>query len=123
MAMAAGILPIEPDPSDAPPFVIGIAGFAFFAAGGAMMVEGNSAARSFWAMLIVASMAGISLWIAFFGDEDKISGGIPFLPQSINAMLGKILFGFGALVTAFMVILAFRDGLRRLKKGQEGEGT
>ncbi len=123
MAVAAGVVPIEPDPGDAPPFIIGLAGFVFVAAGGAFMVDGGSAARALWSMLILASLAGIGLWVAFYGDSESISGGLPFLSQEVNAMLGKWMFGFGALITLFMVVLAFRDGMRRMKKEQAEGGT
>lgn len=123
MAIAAGVIPIEQDPADAPPFIIGLAGFVFVAAGGAFMVEGRSAARAFWSMLILASMAGIGLWVAFWGNAENISGGLPFLPQHINAMLGKFMFGLGAVITIFMVIYAFRDGVRRMKERQRNTGT
>lgn len=116
MMIAAGVVPFEGEASDAPPFVVGLAGFTFVAAGGAFLVNGGSAARAVWAMLIMACMAGIGLWVAFFGDTERISGGIPFLPQETNAAIGKVMFGLGALITLLMIGYAFKDALRRSRK-------
>ena len=103
--------------------VIGLAGFAFVAVGGALLVDAGSAARAFWAMLILSCLAGIGLWVAFFGDAARISGGLPFLPQALNATIGKVMFGLGALITLLMVGYACKDALRRKRKEADDNGT
>ena len=55
---------------------------------------------------IATRLIGVSLllialtfiWVAFFGDPRYMSGGLPFLPDDYNVLLGRTMFGLFALI-------------------------
>jgi hypothetical protein len=52
----------------------------------------------------------LSLWIAFTGQ--RVSGGLPWLPDAMNQRLGHLMFGFSGIICACLAMLAFRDATR-----------
>lgn len=38
-----------------------------------------------------------------------ITGGLPFLPDVMNSMIGRIFFGLGALITGCLAVYAFYE--------------
>lgn len=121
--LAAGVIPSDPSEFNAPPYVVALAGFVFFIAGVSMLGHAQSAWRSFCMIFLLAAMACIGLWVAFVADGGSISGGLPFLPQQVNAKLGKVVFGLGALVSSGIMILAVKDTRRRVSSGFKAQGS
>ncbi len=115
--LAAGIIPSDPAQFNAPRSVVAVAGFVFFIAGVSMFGSAQSAWRSFCMIFLLAAMAFLGLWVAFVADGTDISGGLPFLPQSVNGKLGKVIFGLGALVSLGIMIIAIKDTRRRMSSG------
>ena len=52
----------------------------------------------------------LSFWIAFTGQ--RVSGGLPWLPDAMNQRLGHVLFAFSGVICACLAMLAFRDATR-----------
>lgn len=63
--------------------------------------------RSFLGGLICLSLSIIGCWIAFYGGD--IQGGIPFIAEATNQVIGRIVFGIGAVITGLISIVAFRE--------------
>lgn len=72
--------------------------------------------RSFLGGIICLSLSIIGFWIAFYGDIENIQGGIPFIAEAANLVIGRIVFGFGAVVTGWLAVVAFRE---LLNKGED----
>ncbi len=63
--------------------------------------------RSFLGGVICLSLSLIGFWVAFYGED--IQGGIPFIAETANQVIGKVVFGTGALITGLLAIVAFRE--------------
>src|ERR1043166_1336533 len=74
----------------------------------------TAATGRFSAMLAGLACLGFSFLALFAAfTHDKLSGGLPFIPEGWNRMLGYALFGFGALITGAMAIYFFVRAMRR----------
>ena len=63
--------------------------------------------RSFFGGVICLSFFIIGFWIAFYGED--IQGGIPFIAETTNQMIGRVVFGIGAVISGLISIVAFRE--------------
>lgn len=63
--------------------------------------------RSLLGGVICLSLSIIGFWVAFYGED--IQGGIPFIAEVTNQMIGRTVFGFGALITGLLAVVAFRE--------------
>lgn len=115
--LAAGILPSQPGDFNAPPYIVALAGFVFFISGVSLLGRAQSAWRSFCMIFLLATMSFLGLWVAFLADGVDISGGLPFLPQAVNAKLGRIIFGLGAFISFGIMLIAIKDTLWRMGSG------
>jgi len=52
-------------------------------------------------------LSGIGFYVLF--SEEKLQGGIPFIPEVINTAIGMSLIAFGAVLTALMGVYAFYE--------------
>jgi hypothetical protein len=66
--------------------------------------------------LICVSLASIGLYVAIFGGE--ISGGILFAPKDFNQAFGRLMFGFGGLLTLGLGFWAFADARRMFRESR-----
>lgn len=83
---------------NAPLWVIGVSGFAFFLTGIMIFLGEQSKYNNLLAALLMAAMGTIGCWVAFFGMGDGFSGGVPFLSTDLNLSLARLLFGFGGIL-------------------------
>lgn len=52
--------------------------------------------------------AGVfALYIAISGQ--RVAGGLPFIPDAWNQMMGRVMFAAGGVATLGIAVLAFRD--------------
>jgi hypothetical protein len=68
-------------------------------------------------LLICAGLAAIGSWVAFGPGPRVFSGtGMTFMSKGANELIGRIVFGFGAVVT-WLILLAFAvTGARKLRR-------
>jgi len=77
-------------------------------------VNGNQKAGVFSSLMggiICTVLSALGFYVAFWGDA--ISGGIPFLPGGVNTLIGRLMFGGGAFITALLALYAFSELIRR----------
>ncbi len=99
LAVAAGLITLDPQSVHAPRWVIGLIGLVFLSGGIAVVAPaGNGIVRRLAAATIVIGMGAASAWVALFGSGDHMSGGLWFLPHYINVGIGRVMFGLGALM-------------------------
>ena len=77
-----------------------------------VLVGRKSRINSLFAAIMCLGFSAVGFWVAIASDPDSISGGLPFVPQPVNAAIGKGLFGVGALITLGIAIYAFREWQR-----------
>ncbi len=119
MALAAGFIPSAPEDFNAPQWVVGLGGVIFGAGGVAMLFQKNGRIGAVMAAIILLSFAIMGLWVAFAGNSEDISGGLPFLSHAVNAKMGRWIFGLGAVVSLRISYIAIKDALRRNAESNE----
>jgi len=63
--------------------------------------------RSLLGGVICLSLSLIGFWAAFYGED--IQGGIPFIAEAANQLIGRVVFGIGAVMTGLLAVVAFRE--------------
>jgi hypothetical protein len=144
VAGASGLFGHQLHTTDGTPQWVGIFAGAIFLAGGlAVMLQSLPAAKPMpdgslspdaprWvqgaslalALFIVGSFAAIFLWIAFGPGERHFSGGASFggihatgdFSGHANEMIGRVMFGAGAVLACVMFIAFLISGARRLMR-------
>ena len=111
MLAALGILPLDESKLHAPRLILGVAGLAFAAAGGATIFHRNKRLNALFAAIILACFARIGLWATLTSNTDNLSGGIPFVPKEINVFIGKGVFGFGVLCSFAIMLYALKQAI------------
>ena len=95
--------------SDASPWVLSLCGVVF-SVGGFMVLAGpTSKLTSLGAAIVCTCFGVLGVWAVFFSPPESLSGGIPFLSQSVNAVLGKWMFAIGSIISFTIVVYAFRE--------------
>ena len=131
-----GVVPMRPRPGDGPLWIASAAGIAFMLAGLSIAVgavhgvseTGEPPKDSGWWMrlfytvigvVIAASLASIGSWVAFAPGPRTFSGtGLFLLSPEASAMAGRIVFGFGAVLTWLVTIAIAVSGARKLISGK-----
>ena len=136
MSIGLGLLPVPGGPRNlhGPLWIVLLAGLTFFLAGVAVLIQviGRAnesgelpAAAPFWirvvqyliGVAIFASFAMIGSWIALLGDGKQFSGSFLLFGASINEILARTAFGFGAIICWFGTIAFAVVGARKLRTG------
>jgi hypothetical protein len=141
MIVLVGFGILRPDPRDihAPLWVIGCAGFAFMLAGASVAIgalsketqaDGSLPASAplplrilqyLMGLGIVSTLAMIGSWVAI-GSDGKFRSSASFFGVTVSGlsseMLGRMMFGLGAGLCWLMLIMAARQGWRKLFPAQ-----
>lgn len=88
-----------------------IAASVFALVGLQLVTAATGRLSALMAGLACLGFSSLGLFATF--THDKLSGGIPFIPEAWNQTLGHALFGFGALITGVMAIYFFVRAMRR----------
>lgn len=78
-----------------------------------MCTKPRSVVRRICVTVILIGMAITGIWASLLSPSHGISGGIPFVPRSVNVGLGRLLFGLGALVCLLLLIPLWRSAGKR----------
>lgn len=134
----SGVISETRHAGDAPPWVAFVGGLIFVLAGVSIIagaLQGVPASgelpknATWWARLfyylvgltLVAALATIGTWVAFGAGERSFQGpGMFFLSKSVNDLVGRIVFGFGALLTWLMLLAFAVYSGRKLFPGKSG---
>lgn len=110
------VTPIELQESEAPGWVISIAGVIFSLAG-LMILKGEQSKNiNLYAGIMIALMGTVGAWVSLFGADENISGGFSFVSSETNYSFARILFGIGALICYATAIHAIKKHFRELKR-------
>lgn len=76
----------------------------------------NSAIRAALGAVVCLGLSIIGFTVVLSGEN--ISGGLPFVPHSLNQWFARVLFALGALLTAVLALYGFYEAftLSREKK-------
>jgi hypothetical protein len=73
----------------------------------------QSRARAVVGGVICAGLAGIGCYIVI--TQKQLEGGLPFIPETWNQIVGRTLIGAGAFLTALLAACAFRQAFKPRK--------
>jgi hypothetical protein len=131
-----GVVPMRPRTGDAPLWIAVVAGIAFVLGGISVAVgaiHGVSETgdlpedASWWMRLfyyligvaVAGALASIGTWVAFGAGPRTFSGTGMFMPSlEVNAMIGRIMFGIGAVLAWLITIVLAVSGARKLMSGK-----
>lgn len=89
-------------------WVIGLCGFVFVIGGCMLFLAEHARTNDLLAGVLCMVFAVIGAWVSLFGPSEAFSGGLAFLSHGQNVMLGRWVFGIGALISVSIAIYAFR---------------
>lgn len=99
IAVSLGYIPTDEPGSTAPSWVIAGAGFSFVIAGFMILLANHSRANDLLAGILLMIFGVLGVWVSLFSSNEGFSGGLPFLPQEQNILIGRWVFGFGAVIS------------------------
>lgn len=115
IALALGLLPIDDAELTVPRWVIAGAGLTFIIAGFMILLANYSRGNDLLAGVLLFLFGVLGTWVSVLGPDDGFSGGLPFLSAELNIIVGRWVFGFGALICFALCVYAFRRAAARPK--------
>jgi len=107
--MGLDLIAIDESDLNAPKWIIGLCGLVFSLAGIMILLGEKSPLNNLLGGLLVLSFGCIGAWIAIYGDSANFSGGTPFLSESQNVLIARILFGSGSLMCLAIFIYVVKS--------------
>ena len=126
--MGLGVIPVDENNFNGPRWLTTVAGLVFVLGGSALLmktigISENTPIYLLPVALLVSGMAAIGLWVAFGPGERGFDGsfGIAsfFGYRKSGELIGRGVFGIGALLTTGIAVWIWRDFLKRLKDSQD----
>lgn len=108
IAIALGLVPVDPAEQMSPSWVVAGAGIAFVIAGLMILLANHTRANDLLAGVLCLLFAIMGAWVALFSSSEGFSGGWFFLSYEQNVALGRWVFGTGSLVSLAIAAYAFR---------------
>lgn len=112
LALSLGLLPVGETGFNAPLWVVAGAGFVFVIAGFMILLANYSRANDLLAGVLLLLFGIMGAWVSLFSSSEGFSGGLPLLSREANILLGRWLFGLGALISFAMCGYAIRRAIR-----------
>lgn len=113
LALSLGFLPVDEAGLHAPLWVVAVAGFVFIIAGFMILLANHSRANDLLAGVLLFLFGIMGAWVSLFSSSEGFSGGLPLVSQETNILLGRWLFGLGALISFALCGYAFRRAIRQ----------
>lgn len=108
IAVALGYIPVGQPELLTPRWVIAGAGLVFVIAGFMILLADHSSANDLLAGVLLLLFGIMGTWVSVFSSDEGFSGGLPFLPRESNILVGRWVFGIGALTCFALCVYAFR---------------
>lgn len=110
-AVGLGILPSEYFPIHAPRSAV-VGGGALLAVMAFMALASDHRVSQTISSLVFLAIAVGAGWLTFFAPQGTVNRYLPFIPQSVNEALARLLFGLGVAVCVGMGFFGLRKILR-----------
>ncbi|MEM1174186.1 MAG: hypothetical protein AAGI27_05205 [Pseudomonadota bacterium] len=108
IAICLGYVTFEESDTATPLWVAAGVGSAFIMAGFMILLTRYGRANDLMAGVMLLIFASLGVWVSVFSSDAGFSGGVAWLPEDMNILIGRVFFGFGALVSLAMAVWAFR---------------
>jgi hypothetical protein len=107
LSEGSGITHFGKNENDTPGFIIVLVGVIFLLAGFIIHIVKKERLNNFLASILTFIMGAIFGWISLFGNESNFSGNGALLSFITELPIGRIMFGFGSLITFLVSAIAF----------------
>lgn len=107
IALGLGFLPADGGAAKAPLWIVAGAGLVFVIAGLMILLADHARANDLLAGVLLLLFGIIGAWASLFSSSEGFSGGLPFLSRDLNTLIGRWIFGLGALICFAMCGYAF----------------
>jgi hypothetical protein len=111
--IAADLIPGAAHQLAAPRWVAACAGAVFVLAGAMILLRRNARLVDALAAVLCFLFGAIGMWVAVFSPKGGIVGGIPLISADTNSVIGRIVFGLGALISFALSLYAIRRAVTR----------
>jgi uncharacterized membrane protein YiaA len=74
---------------------------------------GPDSALSYFAGSIIAALFAVVTWLFAWRQKSGGNGGIPFLPDAWNQIIGRLMLALGGLILAIAALAFFRTAMRK----------
>lgn len=108
LALAVGFVPAGEPGLLAPAWAAAGAGMVFIIGGFMILLADHSQANDFLAGFLLLIFGAVGTWASLFSPSEGIQGGLPFLSRETNVLVGRWVFGLGALISFSLSAWAFR---------------
>lgn len=119
MLVALDIIPIDPSRMSAPRWVLFSAGLTFALAGLVMSLVplryDRPALYMFTCSLLCTTFFLVGAWVAMFATGIQGAIGPIILTGPAADLMGRVIFGFGALLLGFLMLYSWRQWWRALR--------
>lgn len=96
-------------------WVIASSGIVFLIAGCMIFLGNHSWGNDLLAGILCLVFGAVGTWVSLFSSSEGIAGGLWFLSADANVVLGRFLFGLGALACFAIAAYAVRRAYRSLR--------
>jgi len=111
MLIALGLIPVDEADVLAPMWVVALSGMVFLIGGCMIFLGDHSRANDLLAGVLCLVFGVVGTWVSLFSPGEGFSGGIPLLSTADNVILGRWVFGGGALICFVISAYAFRRAI------------
>jgi hypothetical protein len=108
LAIALGILPVDAGKVMVPMWIVALSGTVFLIAGCMVLLGNHSWANDLLAGILCLLFGVMGAWTSLLASDTAYSGGLWFLSHATNVVLGRWVFGLGALICFAIAGYAFR---------------
>ena len=115
IAISLGYVSFDDAEPTSPLWVAAAVGISFVIAGCMILLAHHSRANDLLAGVLLMIFAVLGVWVSVFSSDEGFSGGWPLLSEETNLLIGRWLFGLGALASFSLCIWAFRRAVRGSK--------
>jgi uncharacterized membrane protein YiaA len=96
----------------------------FFIWGVWMFVAGlfnidHNSALSYFAGSIITACFAVVVWVFAWRQKTGGSGGLPFLPDAWNQIIGRLVLALGGFILAIAAVAFFRTAIRKRRKDRD----
>jgi 4-hydroxybenzoate polyprenyltransferase len=112
LAASFGLINLDPSTFQPPRAILLLISIIAITGGLLIITRRETKWNNFLGGVLLFALAVIGGWAAVFGPEERISGGLAFLPPEANVVLARTVFGMGGIICLTLSIFAVHRGLK-----------
>ena len=102
LLVGVDVIPADAENFNAPHWIVALCGLLFFLAGASILTSAYPLLRLAIVTLLLGLFGVVAGGLALFANPAGWQGGMPFLQDSVNALIARLLAGSGASMPVWM---------------------